>query len=238
MKKIAYVIGAYSPEERARREKVALSYASPEVQVGIISTHVTPYVHNLTPAEIALVAPALIDAFREAEKQGYDAVVPLGFLDLGVDGGRSAVDIPVIGPFHAALHLGALLGDRLGLIAYHAVHYPNLEPMVRRYGMEHKVAGWANSGFDLPDIAANHDAMVANFVRVARKLVEEQRADVIIPTGITQCPVHIDPRWLSEQIGVPVVEGIGAPIRLAALFAELGLKQSRKAWPKSPTFFK
>jgi hypothetical protein len=27
-----------------------------------------------------------------------DAIVPLGTLDLGVDGGKSAVDIPVIGP--------------------------------------------------------------------------------------------------------------------------------------------
>lgn len=235
-RRIAFVVGAYSPEERARREKVALSYSTPEVQVGIVHTHVTPYVHDLTPAEISLVAPALMEAFREAERQGYDAVVPLGFLDLGVDGGRSAVDIPVIGPFHAALHLGSMLGDRLGLIAYHAVQYPNLEPIVRRYGMEHKVAGWANSGFDLPDIAQNHEEMVKNFVKVARRLIDEDRADVIIPTGISQCPVHIDPKWLMKQIGVPVVEGIGAPIRLAAMFADLGLTQSRKRWPKSPSF--
>ena len=113
-RRIAFVVGAYSPEERARREKVALAYSTPEVQVGIVHTHVTPYVHDLTPAEISLVAPALMQAFKEAEDQGYDAVVPLGFLDLGVDGGRSVVDIPVIGPFHAALHLGSLLGDRLG----------------------------------------------------------------------------------------------------------------------------
>jgi Asp/Glu/hydantoin racemase len=40
------------------------------------------------------------------------------------------------------------------------------------------------------------------------------------------------PQWLSEQLGVPVVEGIGAPIRLAALVAGLGLKQSRMRWQK------
>jgi len=56
---------------------------------------------------------------------------------------------------------------------------------------------------------------------------------VIIPMGISQCPVHIDPKWLQEQLGVPVVEGFGAPIRVAALLAGLGLKQSRVRWPKS-----
>jgi allantoin racemase len=40
------------------------------------------------------------------------------------------------------------------------------------------------------------------------------------------------PDWLSAQLGVPVVEGIGAPIRMAALLVSLGLKQSRVRWAK------
>jgi Asp/Glu/hydantoin racemase len=67
-------------------------------------------------------------------------------------------------------------------------------------------------------------------------LVEEHDADVILPMGITQCPVHVDPNWLSDQLGVPVVEGIGAPIRLAALLVGLNLRHSRKHWPRSPLF--
>src|SRR3990172_11570918 len=78
MTRVAFVIGDYPSEERARREKVALSYSTSEVQVGIVSAPVTPYLLGLTPTEIALVQPAVISAFREAEKQGYDAIVPLG----------------------------------------------------------------------------------------------------------------------------------------------------------------
>src|SRR5207237_1358935 len=82
--------------------------------------------------------------------------------------------------------------------------------------------------------AANRDKVIANFVAAARSLIEKERADVIIPMGISQCPVHIKPDWLSKQLGVPVVEGIGSPIRVAAAMAHLGLKHSRKRWPKSP----
>ncbi len=46
-------------------------------------------------------------------------MVPLGTLDLGVDGGRSLVDIPVIGPCEAMFHIAAQLGDRFGIICYH-----------------------------------------------------------------------------------------------------------------------
>jgi allantoin racemase len=234
MIRVAFVVGEYPPEEQKRREDTALAYSSAEVQVGIVRVGATPYIHGLTPAELSLVVPAFFDAYRRAEREGYDAVVPLGVLDLGVEGGRSMVDILVLGPCETALHVASMVGDRFGCIVYHESLIPMTESIVRRYGMEDRIVGWRASGFDLPDIAANRDAVVENFVAAARSLIEKERADVIIPMGISQCPVHIKPDWLSRQLGVPVVEGIGAPIRVAAAMASLGLKHSRRRWRKSP----
>ena len=236
MPRVAFVVGGYPSEERRRREEVALSYATAEVQVGIVDVAATPYIHGLTPAELHLAAPPFVDAFRRAEQEGYDAVVPLGTLDLGVDAGRSVVDIPVIAPTEAMLHIACFLGVRFGLIVYHEKLLPLGYRLVERYGMSAKVAGWECSGFDLPDVAANRNAFIDSFVDRARHLVEKRGADVILPLGITQCPVHVNPNWLAEQLGVPVVEGIGAPIRLAAMFAGLGLRHSRRYWPKSASF--
>jgi Asp/Glu/hydantoin racemase len=236
MIRIAFVVGDYPPEERKRREDAAKAYASAEVEVGIVSVPATPYIHDLSPAEIQLVAPPFIEAYREAERQGYDAVVPLGTLDLGVEGGRSAVDIPVIAPTEAMLHVASLVGDRFGIMVYHKKMFPLTQPIVSRYRMSDRVVGWRATGFDLPDMAANHDKVVSQFVAQARSLIEEDGADVILPMGISQCPVHIKPDWLTEQLGVPVVEAIGAPIRFAAMMASLKLKHSRKRWPRSPSF--
>ena len=232
MLRIAFVIGGYPPEEYQRRADVARSYSTAEIEVGIVDTKASPYFYGITPTEIQLVAPAYIESFRQAEKQGYHAVVPLGMLDLGVDGGKSAVDIPVVGPMEAALHIACLLGDRFGLIIYHEQLLAFNRAIVRRYGMEERIVGFGVSGFDLPDLTAHRDEVVQNFVNEAKKLVASG-AEVIIPMGISQCPVHIKPDWLQAELGVPVVEGIGAPIRLAAMLAGLGLKQSRVRWPKS-----
>lgn len=232
MIRVAFAIGGYPPEEFKRRADIALSYSTSEIQVGIVNVEATPYFYGMTPTEIQLVAPAYIETFRRAEREGYDAVVPLGMLDLGVDGGKSAVDIPVVGPAEACLHVASLLGDRFGMIVYHQKLLPFSRAIIRRYGMDDHVVGFGVSGFDLPDLAAHHDEVVQNFVSEARRLVE-QGAEVIIPMGISQCPVHINPKWLQDQLGVPVVEGFGAPIRMAALLAGLGLKQSRARWPKS-----
>ena len=232
MIRVAFVIGGYPPEEYKRRADVARSYSTSEIELGIIDTKASPYFYGITPTEIQLVTPAYIESYKQAEKEGYDAVVPLGMLDLGVDGGKSAVDIPVVGPMESSLHIASLLGERFGLIIYHEKLLAFNRAIVRRYGMEDKIVGFGVSGFDLPDITANREKVVENFLAEGKKLVA-QGAEVIIPMGITQCPVHIKPDFLRKQLGVPVVEGIGAPIRVAGMLAGLGLTQSRVRWPKS-----
>jgi len=232
MIRVAFVIGGYPPDEYKRRADVARSYSTSEIEVSIIDTKASPYFYGITPTEIQLVTPAYIESYKQAEKEGYDAVVPLGMLDLGVDGGKSAVDIPVVGPMESSLHIASLLGERFGLIIYHEKLLAFNRAIVRRYGMEDKIVGFGVSGFDLPDITANREKVVENFLAEGKKLVA-QGAEVIIPMGITQCPVHIKPDFLQKQLGVPVVEGIGAPIRVAGMLAGLGLTQSRVRWPKS-----
>jgi allantoin racemase len=229
--RVAFVIGDYPPEQRRLREDVAVSYSSTDVEVGILSVPARPF-DGLTPAEIQAAAPIFHEAFRQAERLGYDAVVPLGMLDIGVEGGRSAVDIPVIAPLQAVLHVAVQLGDRLGVVCYHRSAIARHHAQTRAYGMEPWIAGRRASGYYVQHIAENRDEMIESFLMAARALIEEDGADVIIPQGITQCPVQMKPQWLSEQLGVPVVEGIGAPIRMAALLAGLRLRHSRVRWQK------
>ena len=233
--RVAFVIGDYPPDERKRREDAALSYSSMEVEVGIVSVKATPYYIGNAPDLLGLAVPPFVEAFREAEKQGYDAAVPLGTLDLGIDAGRCNVNIPIVGPSESMLHIASMLGRRFGVIMYDDFVLPLGYRMVERFHMMDKIVGWRTCGFELPDIIANRDKVVDTFVGHARDLIK-MGADVILPMGITQCPVHIKPDWLMKELGVPVVEGIGAPIRLAAMLVSLKLGYSRKYWPKSPLF--
>jgi allantoin racemase len=232
MLRVAFVIGDYPPEQFELRRKTAVGYSSADLDVGIIRVEARPF-DGLTPAEIQAASGLFHDAFREAERQGYDAVVPLGMLDLGVDGGRSAVDIPVIGPLQATLHVAAQVGEQFGVICYHASAIARHRAQCVALGMEQFIAGRRASGVYLQHIADNRDHMIDSFLRAARDLIDHDGADVIIPQGITQCPIQIEPAWLSKELGVPVVEGIGAPIKMAGLLASLGLKQSRIRWQKS-----
>jgi allantoin racemase len=232
MIRVAFVIGDYPEDQFRLRADAAQRYASDEVEVGILRVPARPF-DGLGPAEIQAAAPIFHESFREAERQGYDAVVPLGMLDIGVDGGRSAVDIPVVAPLQACLHIAAQVGEQFGIVCYHPSAIPRHRAQTRAYGMEEWVAGRRASGYYVQHIAANRDKMIESFLMAARALINDDGAEVIIPQGITQCPVQMRPDWLSRELGVPVVEGIGAPIRLAALLVSLGLKHSRVRWQKA-----
>lgn len=231
--RVAVAIGGYPGPERQRRIDAVRAFQSPDTEVGVVEVPATPYVKNLTPAHMQEAAPAFISAFRDAERQGYDAVLPLGTLDLGVEGGRSAVNIPVIGPCQSMLQLAAQIGDRFGVISYHDGQIPLFRAMIRRYGMENWVAGFATTGFRLVEMASNSQAVGELFLECARKLVREQGADVVIAMGISQCPLIVGAQAASEHAGVPVLEGIGTPIHVAASMARLGLTQSPVRWPRA-----
>ena len=232
MIKVAFVVGDYPDTERRRREEAARGYSSADLEVGIVPVAARPF-DGLTPAEIQAAAPLYHEAFRQAEREGYDAVVPLGMLDLGVDGGRSVVDIPVVAPLQAALHVAAQVGEQFGVVCYHPSAIARHRAQTRAYGMESFIAGRRASGFYLQHIAANREQMVDSFLKTARALIDDDGADVIIAQGITQCPLEMKPQWLMAELGVPVIEGIGAPIKMAALLVALGVTQSRVRWQKA-----
>src|SRR5260370_10537433 len=83
MIRVAFIVGDYPNEERALREDVAKSYASAEVEVGIVSVPPAPF-GGLGPAEIQLVAPYYHAGYLQAEREGYDAAGPRGPLVLPV----------------------------------------------------------------------------------------------------------------------------------------------------------
>src|SRR5260370_4161999 len=125
MIRVAFVVGDYPPEQLRLREDAARGYSSAEVEVGIVRVAARPF-DGLGPAEIQAAAPIFHEAFRQAEREGYDAVVPLGMLDIGVEGGRSAVDIPLIAPLHAGLQFAAQVAREFGVVCDHpAPIYPH-----------------------------------------------------------------------------------------------------------------
>lgn len=233
--RIGYVMGVYADVERERRMKAVRSRVDDSVELHFLSVDEPMELRNWTPEDTLAREAAFVEGFRRAERDGCQAVVPDGMLDLGVEAGRSAVGIPVVAPFEAALHVAACVGNRIGIIQYTSAFVPAVWAKVRKYALSDFVADIAAIDVEMTDLAKQRNVVGERSIAAARKLVAERAVDVIVPTGPGLCPVAIDPDWLCAAAGVPVVEGIGAPLHVAAALVRLGLRQSPVRWPPART---
>lgn len=221
MIRVALVMGQYPAEEKRRREQAIRAFCNDSIDVGVIEATAIPYTQGFGSRSVASAIPAYLDSFREAEAAGYDAVVPLGILDIAIVEGRQAVSIPVLGALESALFVAATKGRRAGLIVYSDNLIGPVAALVGVYGAGSNVAGYTSVGAELTELASREGELEDRFCSAAEELIEDSGADVIVSAGISLCPVHLDRRQLERRLRVPVVDAISSPIYLAAALTQL-----------------
>jgi allantoin racemase len=137
---VVMLIGSLPEVDLKRRLEILRSYASVGTDVRLVMTkNQPPSVDSL--AEMELAAPGILEQVLKSEREGADAVLIWGCHDPSLLSSRSLVDIPVIGPGSASMHIAAFLADYFSLI----VQLPEVEQLawrqIRDYRLEEKCIG-------------------------------------------------------------------------------------------------
>src|SRR5207244_8639843 len=125
--------------------------------------------------------PAIVRKIFWAAENGYDAVISSNTFDPGVDGGRLAVNIPVIGLCRASMHAALTLADRVGITVPLAPHVPYTWRILRTLGLDRFVSDIRPIGIYGADISRRHQEIFDKTVSIMRALVSETRAEIILP---------------------------------------------------------
>src|SRR5262249_16008946 len=133
-----------------------------------------------------------------AADNGYDAVISSNTFDPGVDGGRLAVNIPVIGLLRTSIHAALTLADRVGITVPLPGHVPYTWRILRSYGVDHCVSDIRPLGIYGKDIAQRKNEIFDITVKLIRGLIEETRAEIILPLGGALIPYVVDPDDLAK----------------------------------------
>ncbi|MBA2812049.1 Asp/Glu/hydantoin racemase [Streptomyces sp. KM273126] len=182
-----------------------------------------------------LSAAAVLDMLRTYEEP-YDAVVMAGFGEHGREGARELVDVPVVDITEAAAHFACLLGRRYGVVTTLERSCGQIEDSLETAGVGRNCAAVVGTGLgvlDLGDDRRTEEAFVA-----AAGRAREAGAEVLVLgcAGMTGLQ-----RTVGEKLGLPVVDGVGAAVKLAESLVTLGLTTSRvgsyaKPLPKRRTW--
>jgi len=179
----------------------------------------------------AISLPGLLAEVHAAEQNEVEAHVIACFDDTGLDAARSLAAAPVIGIGEAAYHLAALVSGQFSVVTTLARSIPVLEQNLRRYGLASRCVSVRAAG--VPVLALEDPASGAR-QRISAEIeaaLDEDRAEAIV----LGCAGMADlAAALSAEHGVPVVEGVGAAVRLAESLAGLGLRTSKRGGWAAP----
>ena len=221
-------------------EKLVNSYASPgtRIEIGFPENFAGSEVFHTLGAQSGLnglhhmiETPSIVKKIIWAAENGYDAVISSNTFDPGVDGGRLAVDIPVIGPLRTAMHAALTLADRVGITVPLASHLPYTRRILRSYGLEHFVTGIKPIGIYGKDIKSRKAEIFDITTKLIRDLVEEG-AEIIVPLGGALIPYVVDPADLTAATGAQVLNTKAICVRFAEMCVNFKMTQSALTYPR------
>ncbi|KUM33641.1 aspartate/glutamate racemase family protein [Arthrobacter sp. EPSL27] len=208
-----------SDDVTALIEAEALRSASPGTELVVrTAAYGVEYIETRFESLIAAGAVAEIVAEHAGPEHGIDAVVVAAFGDPGMPALKELTDVPVIGITEAALCAAALQGHRFSIIAISDRIRPWYRDCVERFGLGGRLASIRSINEALHGIASVQQDFKATLLALSHQAVAEDGADVVILAG---APLAGLARELRGQIGVPVVDGISAGIRMAEAVAAL-----------------
>ncbi|MGW1602389.1 aspartate/glutamate racemase family protein [Streptomyces eurythermus] len=170
-----------------------------------------------------LSAAAVLDALRTYDGPPYDAVVLAGFGEHGREGVRELVDVPVVDITEAAAHLACLLGRRYGVVTTLDRSRGQIEDSLETAGVARNCAAVVGTGLGVLDLATDPARTRTAFLGAAER-ARDAGAEVLILgcAGMTGLE-----RTVAHRLGLPVVDGVGAAVKLAESLVALGLTTSR-----------
>ena len=154
----------------------------------------------------------------------YDAVVQAGFGEHGREVLQELLDPPVVDITDAAAHIACLLGRRYSVITTLERSVSLIEDRLLLAGLDRSCASVLATGIDVLELANDEDRTVDTIVAQALTAIRRDRAEVICfgCAGMADLAEKVQ-----TAVGVPVVDGVSAAVRLAESLVALGLSTSK-----------
>jgi allantoin racemase len=153
-----------------------------------------------------------------------DAVVLAGFGRVGIDALKEALTIPVVSISEASMAMACLLGHRFTTLTMLQQFIPYQQDLVRYYGFEAKCASVRAINVNVEECVTERERTLGDLSAEIRKVVAEDRAEVVILACAGLCGYDQD---LTKLAGVPVLDPVAVAIKVAEGFVGLGVTHSK-----------
>lgn len=215
----------------AKIRKVAEGAKRDDCEVTVICPTRGPITLESSYDEAYAIAPT-IDLVKKANTEDYDAIILACFCDVGVEAAKEISSVPVLGLEEATLSIALLLGDKFGIMTEKRPRVAMKKLHVRRHGLLERMACIRPLELSVAELDADPERTKAAGLALARRMVEDDGAEVIIMGCAAMAGYGND---LERELGVPVLDPLKVTVKVAEALVELGVTHSRVGLYAPPT---
>jgi allantoin racemase len=211
-----------SPSMTAAIDQAAVRSASPGTTVTTVAPLFGPSAID-SAMESYVAAVAVVDRVV-AIRDPFDAVVLAGFGEHGRDALAEVLDVPVFDIAECAAQIAQLIGRTYSVVTTLQRSVAGIEDRLRLAGLSDRCASVRACGLSTAAVDADPGAAFDAILAEARVAVVDDHAEVIC-LGCGGMAGLVDA--ITTQLGVPVVDGVAAAVRLAEAVVGMGLTTSK-----------
>jgi allantoin racemase len=223
--RILFINPNTSAEFTDKVARVARSYAAPGTEIVARTPAAGPRSIEGIYDELLSCAPTLAVALEELDN--VDAIAIACYSDHPtVYALREITDKPVIGIAEASVLMACMLGHRFAIVTTNEEWVPLLWDAVHHYGLAERCASVRSTGLQVLELEEKSEAEInALMETVSQRALAEDGAEVICLgcAGMSGLDKELTPR-----LGVPVVDGVVAALKLLEGAVSYGIKTSKR----------
>jgi allantoin racemase len=167
-------------------------------------------------------AAAILDRLTTWTGPTFDALIWAGFGEHGREGAQELLDVPVITITEAAAMLACLVGHKYAVVTTLRRAIPQIEDQLRLAGLLERCAAIMATDLGVLEVDQDPDVTAARLTEAGRGALAAGAEALCLGCGGM---AGIAP-LLSAELGVPVIDGVEAAVKLAESCVDLGLRTS------------
>ena len=172
----------------------------------------------------AISTPYLLHEIKAGEEAGFDGFVIACFDDPGIGACRELATGPVVGIAEAAMQAARVLSTSFSVVTTLPRSVPIIEELARRYGMGDRLRRVRAA--DIPVLALEEEGGAAR-IKVRDEILQAIAIDRC-ESVILGCAGMADlTDWLSQETGIPVIDGVVAAVKQVEALIGAGLRTSK-----------
>jgi len=170
-------------------------------------------------------AAGVTEQVRFGEAAGADAYVIACFGDPGLHAARELAAGPVIGIAEAAFHAATLVATGFSVVTTLTRTCVIAEHLVLQYGFERRCKGIHGTDIAVLDLEDPKTGAFDRILEASRNALERDRSGAIV----LGCAGMADLcEALQQRLGVPVIDGVAAGVKLAEALVGMKLRTSKR----------